>query len=259
MAISYPSWDEAILKTLGDAEGPLHYREIANRILKSGLRPDTPTPSATVSSRLSVSLVPSGKVVKSDIGSGHYGLSTSPNTQASNEDIAAAKEDASLTRVVAYGLYWDRDKVNWESPRRLLGRVDASNIEIDFARQSGIYILYHRLAVMYVGRTVKNDLWGRLKDHTTGSRRAARWEQFSWFGFREVSEDGTLSDNTEILSTSMLLTILESVMIEALIPPLNDKGGDLMGEMYQQVEDPVLVQRRDVEFRRMVAKAIQPD
>ncbi len=54
----------------------------------------------------------------------------------------------------------------------------------------------------------------------------------------------------------MMITILEAVMIEAFIPPLNDKGGDLMGTMYRQIEDPSLVEQRDVELRRMVGRAL---
>ena len=32
-------------------------------------------------------------------------------------------------------------------------------------------------------------------------------------------------------------------MIEAFLPPLNNKGGDLLGTMYEQVEDPDLISR----------------
>ena len=54
----------------------------------------------------------------------------------------------------------------------------------------------------------------------------------------------------------MMITILEAVIIEAFILPLNDKGGELMGTMYHQVEDPSLVEQRDAELRRMVGRAL---
>ena len=127
---------------------------------------------------------------------------------------------------------------------------------IDFANQSGVYVLYNRLTPMYVGRTDSKNLFARLEDHNSGDRRGARWEQFSWFGFRKVTADRNLSSEIVDFNTSMLITVLETVMIEAFIPPLNDKSGDLLGTMYHQVEDPVLVERREVEFRDMVAKAI---
>ena len=54
----------------------------------------------------------------------------------------------------------------------------------------------------------------------------------------------------------MMITILEAVIIEAFIPPLNDKGGELMGTIYLQVEDPSLVEQRAAELRRMVGRAL---
>ena len=135
---------------------------------------------------------------------------------------------------------------------------DGGTENIDFANQNGIYVLYNRLTPMYVGRTDSKNLLGRLEDHNGSDRRGARWDQFSWFGFRRVNEDRTLSDEAVGIDTKMLITIFESVMIEAFIPPLNDKGGELLGAMYRQVEDPVLVSRREVAFREMVARAIAP-
>ena len=46
-----------------------------------------------------------------------------------------------------------------------------------------------------------------------------------------------------------MIAVLEAVMIEAFIPPLNDKGGELMGTMYRQVEDPAPVEQREEELR----------
>ena len=53
-----------------------------------------------------------------------------------------------------------------------------------------------------------------------------------------------------------MIAILEAVMIEAFIPPLNDKGGELMGTMYRQVGDPSPVEQRDEELRRMAGRAL---
>ena len=64
------------------------------------------------------------------------------------------------------------------------------------------------------------------------------------------------SDEAATIDTRMMIIILEAVIIEAFIPPLNDKGGELMGTMYHQVEDPSLVEQRDAELRRMVGRAL---
>lgn len=253
------SWQEAIQHVLRASSEPLGYRQIAHIIADQQLRETLgATPEATVAANLSM-MVQAGTVVRPERGI--YQLNTQPNSPVSAEAIAASETEARLTSVAAYGLYWDRDKVNWEPGRgrgnrvRLLGSPDDSDMEIDFADQWGIYILYNRLSVMYIGRTT-DSLLGRLRDHNNRNRRSARWDQFSWFGFRKVNEDGTLSDESENFTTDMLITVLEAVMIESMLPPLNDRGGELMGTIYRQVEDPTLREQRDAEFRRMVGRVL---
>ena len=75
-----------------------------------------------------------------------------------------------------------------------------------------------------------------------------RWDGFSWFGLRDVDDStGVLKSFTGDFSMSDLITILESVLIEALEPPINGRRGDRMGELYQQVIDPQIQEqmRRD--------------
>ena len=144
--------------------------------------------------------------------------------------------------------------MNWEPANgKLLGSPDDSDVVIDFAEQWGIYILHNSLTVMYVDRTSSAGLYRRLRDHHTHGRRTARWDEFSWFGFRQVNADGSLSRQSANFTTAMLIRVLESVMIEALIPPLNNRGGELMGTMYRQEEDPEIVQQREQEIRRIIS------
>ena len=255
------SWQEAIRRVLEQATEPMGSRQIAHVIAEEKLRDPSSfgaTPEATVAAQLSL-MLKAGVVDRPDRGI--YRMNAQPNVPVSAEAVAASETEAKLTSVAAYGLYWDRDKVNWEPGRgrgnriRLLGSPDDSNIEIDFAEQWGIYILYNRLSVMYIGRTT-DSLLGRLRDHNSRNRRSARWDQFSWFGFRKVNEDGSLSDESENFTTDMLITVLEAVMIESMLPPLNDRGGDLMGTIYRQVEDPVLIKQEEDRFRRMVGHAL---
>ena len=105
---------------------------------------------------------------------------------------------------------------------------------------------------LYVGRTFaeNNALMTRLASHHRDDRKGARWDRFSWFGFRRVDDDGQLVEANANVSTALLITFLEAVMIEAFLPPLNSRGGDLLGTMYEQVEDKALVERRRDEIRR---------
>ena len=252
------SWEAAIRRVLEEAQEPLHYKEIAHRIITRNLRPATATPENTVSYTLTRVMLPNGIVRR--VGPGIYQLAGQREPQ-SQDEIRQAQQEGDLSQIAAYGLYWDRSKVNWNpgqgQKKQLLGISDGGSRSVDFSSQSGVYILYNRLVPMYVGRTDSRALFTRLESHTEGARRTARWDQFSWFGFRKVNEESaTLLDESENFSTSMLITVLEAVMIEALIPPLNDKGGDLLGTMYRQVEDSALVERRQDEFRQMVGDAI---
>ena len=251
-------WEEAVRRVLQASLDPLTPDQVVHGIRERNLRELGATPKPSVAARLSI-MLKEGKVERPERGV--YRLSTSNSIPVSAEAIAEAEEEATITSVAAYGLYWERDKVNWNPGRgrgnriQLLGSPDDSDVEIDFSNQWGIYLLHNRLDVMYVGRTT-DSLLGRLRDHNTRDRRNARWDRFSWFGFRQVKEDGSLSDEIATIDTRMMITILEAVMIEAFIPPLNDKGGDLMGTIYRQVEDPTLVTEREAEFRRMVAQAL---
>lgn len=249
-------WEEAVRRVLEASPEPLRAEEIVHGIREGNLRELGATPKPSVAARLSL-MLKEGKVERTERGI--YRLATTVGIQVSAADIAEAEEDAAIISVSAYGLYWERDKVNWNPGRGrrilLLGSPEDSDVKIDFADQWGIYLLHNRLDVMYVGRTT-DSLFRRLVDHNTRDRRNARWDRFSWFGFRQVKEDGSLSEEVASIDTQMMITILEGVMIEAFIPPLNDKGGDLMGTLYRQVEDPTLLAERQAELRRMIGEAL---
>ena len=110
----------------------------------------------------------------------------------------------------AYGIYWERNKVNWqrrptrgqppkgESPEyRLPGENPTfqEGIWVCFANQVGIYLLHNGDRTVYVGRTASNDttnLFSRLRYHHEKKRR---WDKFSWFGFSKVMDNGSISEN----------------------------------------------------------------
>ena len=241
----------AILCILKVAEEPLPADEIARRIVNEGLRQKAEV--GQVFGRLS-NMVKDGSVVKPKRAL--YKINPNPGQPASHEEIQRAEEDEKLNKVCAYGLYWERNEVNWNPGRgrqsRLLGTAGDGTNPVDFSNQAGIYVLYNGMIPLYVGRTFaeNNALMTRLVRHHRDDRKGARWDKFSWFGFRRVGRDGQLVATNTNVSTDLLITFLEAVMIEAFLPPLNNKGGDLLGTMYEQVEDEALVDRRKDKFRR---------
>lgn len=252
------TWQDAIRKVLRDAEEPLHYKEIADIIGRESLVTSTgATPSNTVSSRLG-SMINEGEKIERVKGKrGYYVL---PDVAQRFEKEAEAEEaesqvednrDSTQVRISAYGLYWERDKIVWKSSGQILGKEgEAASIVVNFADQQGVYLLHNMQTVIYVGRTYakKKGLFTRLRDHVKNPRRLGRWDQFSWFGLRPVNNDGGLEDVPDKLEPDLLITILESVLIETHLPPFNDKGGDLMGDLYEQVIDPEIAKERAIEL-----------
>ena len=249
---------DAIKQVLDVAEEPLRADEIAHRIVENGLRPDAKVHS--VNATLS-SMVREGAVIKPERAL--FARNLNPAATVSAEEIRKAEEDEQLNNVCAYGLYWDRAEVNWNPGRGrqrggLRGLAGDGSAPVDFSNQAGIYILYNGMTPVYVGRTSadNNALLGRLTAHHNDDRKGARWDKFSWFGFRPVNDEGQLVTADTSVSTDLLITFLEAVMIEAFLPPLNNKGGDLLGTMYEQVEDEAITERRNEEFRRMIGLAL---
>ena len=262
MTAENTTWENAILIVLRSANGPLHYKEVAHEIAKRGLVASRgATPEITVSTNLGrlISQERDEKVER--VSRGVYRITSTPGAVTETGDDISAQEEGNLARVTAYGLYWDRDKVHWEPGQgrnrqyKLPGSAYDSDEIIDFGDQRGVYLLYDGSTVVYVGRTM-NSLFDRLNSHNEGSRRNSRWDRFSWFGFRAVGDNQALSDAETTFTTGMLVTILESVMIEGFMPPLNDKGGELLGTIYRQIEAPELVEEREANFLRMVGRAI---
>ena len=194
----------------------------------------------------------------SKVGRGVFTL-TGAQTEADappEEDLDEEEPSGDLehiVRVAAFGLFWDKGEVNW-SRRRLLKLPPGAKNSVNFADQMGIYILHNGFSTAYVGRTT-DSLYGRLRYHSS-DHKSVRWDRFSWFGFREISEDGTLLPMPTGLDTVHFINILESVLIEALAPPVNGRRGDFMGAQCTQVADDTIRDQRAANFRKEVADAI---
>ncbi|WP_156387810.1 GIY-YIG nuclease family protein [Methylobacterium sp. Leaf399] len=149
-----------------------------------------------------------------------------------------------------YGLRWTRDSVNWGERGRAgtldgkLATIKSSEI-VDFREQIGIYVLYEPGFIpVYTGQAGVGTarLFARLKNHQNDHLRD-RWNCFSWFGFRAVTESGELSErqNPEAMTSisyADALSEIEGILIEVLEPRLNKQGARWQQNAKEFVQEP---------------------
>ena len=114
---------------------------------------------------------------------------------------------------------------------------------MDFWKQTGIYALYAKYDLIYVGQAGLSDqsyLGNRLKHHLTDDL-AGRWDMFSWFGLQKVKANNEVGRRAKLnVSTKAhLANVLEGIIIEVAEPPMNSQKGRFGGrvERYIQVDD----------------------
>jgi hypothetical protein len=263
------SWKAAIMRVLREANAPLHYSEISERILAAGYyATDGATPAATVNAQIAVSIKHDSErspFLRVDKGiftlraatedkslSASHAASPAPDKQPASKPTRAATATTATTGssesdnsiIQAFGMYWQRDLVVWRRDAKLLGKEQANSRAIDFGRQRGIYILYDHHTVVYVGRSIDRPVGQRLFEHTT-DRLGSRWDRFSWFGLLEPTDEGGLREVPLNNGLSSIIATLEALLIEALEPPQNRKrGDDLTGMEYILALDPELQERQ---------------
>ena len=232
-------WEDAIQRVLAEADGALHYADIAERIVSKGLRQAVgATPAATVAANLSNSLREKSSPFLR-VGRGEYTLKViaEKGSQEHAETIKNADQVEETGALRAFGMFWQRDLILWLGPPKLLGRQGAGATDVNFADQIGVYLLHDRERVIYVGRA-SDTLFARLKAHTT-DRLGGRWDRLSWFGLRSVEANGELSDSKVSWSQDVVAETMEALLIESLEPPLNRRRGDNLSAIEcLQVTDP---------------------
>ena len=236
------TWEKAVLKVLRDANEALHYQEIYRRIANEKLvKTRGKTPAKTVWSTCT-KLVTKSQARR--VEQGIYRINQD-GAEATQEEKQGASEDAQQAEKFpsrSYGLLWSRDKVNWEGGRKqnkrwnqgLLGQENEGDKPKDFSGEPGIYLLHQHGQVMYVGQT-KEELYSRLSDHTKDIL-SDRWDEFSFFSLGEVGQinhsDQPMSDTS--VQKKVIVDLLEAVLIEVILPPLNRKSGNNLGTKYRQ-------------------------
>jgi hypothetical protein len=252
------TWRDAIVRVLREAQQPLEYAEIAERILTEGYyKTDGATPRATVNAQITGSIKHEGTgspFVK--IGRGVFGLketaSAAPATIQSQPPAPSSKTANAITEaevensdsvIRSFGMYWQRDLVVWRGDPKLYGKQQAMATAVDFGKQKGIYILYDHHTVAYIGRSIDRPLGRRLYEHTI-DRLGSRWNRFSWFGLLDVTQEGGLRELPLITTLASMIGTLEALLIESLEPPQNRKRGDDFSAVeYIQDVDPELRER----------------
>lgn len=244
--MSNKPWRKAIEQVLREADGPLSRTEIAETIVARELRDDVGlTPANTVVSNISISLKNEGE--KSPfvrVGRGEYWLKELFNkTQNRNEDPSEEVDrDSEPGLINAFGMFWDRSKVNWKKTKPSLFGIEQSGAKpIDFSDQLGVYVLYDNYRPIYVGRTASDRLGRRLREHHTVSRFRGRWNRFSWFGICAIAKSGKLEKPSLPSDSNSAIVAMEALLIEAMEPVQNRRRGDGFSAVeYLQADDPDL-------------------
>lgn len=247
------TWRQAIDQVLSAAATPLHYNEIAERIIASKLRSSLgATPSATVNAQISSSIKHDGDSSPYiRVSRGTFALS---KAKALGTPVAKAKltptveesdeSEAQYEIITSFGMFWRRESVQWLASPKLLGVQQLGATPVNFNAQLGIYLLYDGREVIYIGRTTDRPLGRRLYEHTL-DRLAARWDRFSWFGLLPVSDTGQLKALPKSYESAVIIPALEAILIEALEPRQNRKrGDDLSAVEFMQLEDPEIKKKR---------------
>ena len=192
------SWRDAIRAALQYAGKPQTSQEITQVIHDQGYRTlSGATPEQTVASHLS-QMTRSEQALYDPtirrISRGYFEFITDTLAPTGDQEPLEGQDhleedddpNASVgkIRVACYGLHWDRGRVDWAKPQ-LLGQAYTGASLLNFADQNGIYVLHQNRFPVYVGQTT-DSLYNRLRNHDR--TKSARWDTFSWFGFREVAD-----------------------------------------------------------------------
>jgi hypothetical protein len=262
-------WREAILAVLQGSTEAVHYTDIADAIISKGLRTSVgATPANTVNVYISDSLNQQGASSPFErTARGYYRLKVADSGGTSNgnpptaiptgtsgavsesvADLTSAATKDTTGLINALGMYWSRDKINWGlGTPKLLGRQTAGSQAVDFSDQKGVYLLYDRSEVIYVGRAIDQGIGTRLKQHTY-DRLNGRWDRFSWFGVYRVSGTGELEMGDPVYDRELLIATMEALLIESVEPSQNRRRGDEFRAVeFLQAEDP------EIELIRMRA------
>ncbi len=254
MAPKNPSWKNAIIQVLEQANGAMDYKDIAEKIVSRKIKTKVgATPSNSVNTAIRNSI--KEELDKSPfewVGKGLYRLrpkseiskSVSSKVEVILPPDDEIEENNSTAIIHAFGMFWQRSMVSWKAKPKLLGTQQIGTDEVNFAEQKGVYLLHDNRGVVYVGRSIDRPIGIRLFEHTR-DRLGGRWDRFSWFGLLNVTENGKLEKLNIIPTVDTIISTLEALLIEGLEPRQNRRRGDDFNAIeYLQAEDAELKAQR---------------
>ncbi len=245
------NWRDAIIKVLQDSDYPLPYGSITQRIIDGKLKTKIgATPAASVAATLSSSLKNEGAESPfARVDRGVYGLRAQGKQLDGlvEADLNEVLDDIAdeMGLINAFGMFWKRSEVRWKKPKpELNGFQQVGSEPVNFCEQMGVYLLHDGSRVIYVGQVGGPRLGQRLREHTL-DRLSGRWDRFSWFGVRMVTEKGKLAPAPESFTLANLITTMEALLIEGLEPPQNRRQGDGFNAVeFLQAGDPEIAKQR---------------
>lgn len=225
------SWLNEAERVLREFGRPMHYVELTQAILDQGrIQSQGATPAKTL-----------GALIYRDGGDRFVKVDRAMYALRSSLDLKSVElntEDDShgspRSVIKAFGVHWDRDIIDWEQPPHILGRQVRQSDPVCLDAQVGVYLLLKSDKVIYAGQTTA--LFERLKDHRR-NRFALRWDRFSWFGLREVRDDGSLSPVQANYDSESVVDALEGVLMETFEPYQNRRAPqNFDGIEFEQVD-----------------------
>jgi hypothetical protein len=143
-------------------------------------------------------------------------------------------DNSGISLLRCFGTHWKRDGVVWASAPKILGKLVTEASPVDFHDQVGLYILYDRHDLIYVGRSdKKTPLGARLYEHTK-DHLSGQWDRFSWFGFAAVYEAGQREAVPGENSLDAIIGTIEAIIVENFRPWQNRVGAKEMSTEYIQ-------------------------
>lgn len=248
MAKENTPWKDAIVEVLKGSGKAMHYADIADEIVAKRLRKKV---GATPASTVNVAIHESIKKEAGDspfvkVGRGEFvlnGAFPQPEPAKTGVEAAQIEEEKDTGGIIkAFGMYWQRDWIEWTVKPALMGQQQEGADAVNFADQIGVYLLHDGREVVYVGRTTEKRLGTRLSEHTR-DRLNGRWDRFSWFGLLGVTDAGDLAQGQKAAKGEEdIIVTLEALLIEGLEPRQNRKRGDAFRAVeYLQVQDPAII------------------
>jgi hypothetical protein len=231
---------------LSEAPGAVHYKDLTEKIIGDGLKTTVgATPSNIVYTQL-ITAMKADDCPFQRLGKGLFiwkqKVGITPNSTIPIEE--PDDDEGQYEIISSFGMFWRRSAIDWLSTPKILGMQQIGATPVDFHTQVGIYLLYDAREVIYVGRSTDRPLGRRLFEHTK-DRLSTRWDRFSWFGLRPVSQEGNLGSLPESYLGLNVIPALEAILIEALEPGQNRKrGDDLSAAEYIQMEDPEIQKKK---------------